>query len=84
MANKKNFMTCDGNYAAAHIAYMFSEVAAMVGQWQEEHFWRDRQSCRDAIRSRSSWCAPRITSEWSPLLYFHCITGIIVDDPKYV
>ncbi|MCX6257876.1 MAG: pyruvate:ferredoxin (flavodoxin) oxidoreductase [Bacteroidia bacterium] len=29
MANKKNFITCDGNYAAAHIAYMFSEVAAI-------------------------------------------------------
>ncbi len=29
MATKKNFMTCDGNYAASHIAYMFSEVAAI-------------------------------------------------------
>ncbi len=29
MANKKNFITCDGNYAASHIAYMFSEVAAI-------------------------------------------------------
>ncbi|MCC8019529.1 MAG: pyruvate:ferredoxin (flavodoxin) oxidoreductase [Rikenellaceae bacterium] len=28
MADKK-FITCDGNYAAAHIAYMFSEVAAI-------------------------------------------------------
>ena len=28
MGNKK-FMTCDGNTAAAHIAYMFSEVAAI-------------------------------------------------------
>ena len=28
MANKK-FMTCDGNQAAAHVAYMFSEVAAI-------------------------------------------------------
>ena len=28
MAEKK-FITCDGNYAAAHIAYMFSEVAAI-------------------------------------------------------
>ena len=28
MANKK-FITCDGNQAAAHIAYMFSEVAAI-------------------------------------------------------
>jgi len=29
MANKKSFITCDGNYAASHIAYMFSEVAAI-------------------------------------------------------
>ena len=29
MANKKKFITCDGNQAAAHIAYMFSEVAAI-------------------------------------------------------
>jgi pyruvate-ferredoxin/flavodoxin oxidoreductase len=28
MAEKK-FVTCDGNYAAAHVAYMFSEVAAI-------------------------------------------------------
>ncbi len=26
---EKNFITCDGNYAASHIAYMFSEVAAI-------------------------------------------------------
>ncbi len=26
---QKKFITCDGNYAAAHIAYMFSEVAAI-------------------------------------------------------
>ncbi|UCG28670.1 MAG: pyruvate:ferredoxin (flavodoxin) oxidoreductase [Bacteroidales bacterium] len=29
MTKKKNFITCDGNYAASHIAYMFSEVAAI-------------------------------------------------------
>jgi len=29
MAEKKQFMTCDGNCAAAHVAYMFSEVAAI-------------------------------------------------------
>jgi pyruvate-ferredoxin/flavodoxin oxidoreductase len=29
MTTKKNFITCDGNYAAAHVAYMFSEVAAI-------------------------------------------------------
>lgn len=27
--SKKNFITCDGNSAAAHVAYMFSEVAAI-------------------------------------------------------
>lgn len=26
---KKNFVTCDGNYAASYMAYMFSEVAAI-------------------------------------------------------
>jgi pyruvate-ferredoxin/flavodoxin oxidoreductase len=29
MAKNKNFVTCDGNYAASHIAYMFSEVSAI-------------------------------------------------------
>jgi pyruvate-ferredoxin/flavodoxin oxidoreductase len=29
MATEKKFITCDGNYAASHIAYMFSEVAAI-------------------------------------------------------
>ena len=27
--SEKKFITCDGNYAAAHIAYKFSEVAAI-------------------------------------------------------
>ena len=29
MSNKKQFLTCDGNQAAAHISYMFTEVAAI-------------------------------------------------------
>ena len=29
MAREKKFLTCDGNQAAAHISYMFSEVAAI-------------------------------------------------------
>ena len=44
MANKKKFITCDGNHAASHIAYMFSEVAAIypitpssnMGEWADE------------------------------------------------
>ena len=29
MKKGKNFLTCDGNQAASHMAYMFSEVAAI-------------------------------------------------------
>ena len=29
MAKEKKFMTCDGNTAAAHVSYMFTEVAAI-------------------------------------------------------
>ncbi len=29
MIKKKNYLTCDGNHAAAHVAYLFSEVAAI-------------------------------------------------------
>ncbi|MBN2805992.1 MAG: pyruvate:ferredoxin (flavodoxin) oxidoreductase, partial [Prolixibacteraceae bacterium] len=29
MAKEKKFIVCDGNYAAAHISYMFSEVACI-------------------------------------------------------
>ena len=29
MAKQKKFMTCDGNQAAAHVSYMFTEVAAI-------------------------------------------------------
>ena len=29
MSNEKKFLTCDGNQAAAHISYMFTEVAAI-------------------------------------------------------
>jgi pyruvate-ferredoxin/flavodoxin oxidoreductase len=29
MAKEKKFLTCDGNQAAAHISYMFSEIAAI-------------------------------------------------------
>ena len=30
MANEKKFITCDGNYAASNLAYLFSEHAAML------------------------------------------------------
>lgn len=34
MAKEKKFITCDGNTAAAHVSYMFTEVAAKDGQFE--------------------------------------------------
>ena len=38
MAKEKKFITCDGNTAAAHVSYMFTEVAAiyplLLGAWK--------------------------------------------------
>ena len=77
MANKKNFMTCDGNYAAAHIAYMFSEVAAIypitpssnmaehVDEWsafgRKNIFGETVKVVRDAIGGRCFWSRSRFT-----------------------
>ena len=33
MTKQKKFLTCDGNQAAAHISYMFSEVAFDVDKY---------------------------------------------------
>ena len=37
MAKEKKFITCDGNEAAAHVSYMFSEVAAIYPSPMAEH-----------------------------------------------
>jgi pyruvate-ferredoxin/flavodoxin oxidoreductase len=59
MARTKKFITCDGNHAAAHVAYMFSDMACIypitpssnmaenVDEWllmQKKHFWSDSKS----------------------------------------
>ena len=41
MAKEKKFITCDGNEAAAHVSYMFSEVEEPVGS--------DRQCSGNAV-----------------------------------
>ena len=52
MTKQKKFITCDGNQAAAHISYMFSEVAAIypitpsstmaeyVDEWAKQYWYR--------------------------------------------
>ena len=64
MSKQKKFLTCDGNQAAAHISYMFSEVAAIypitpsstmaeyVDEWAaagREYFRGNRPRTRNAI-----------------------------------
>ena len=44
MANEKKFITCDGNYAAAHIAYLFSEHAAIYPITPSSTMARERKT----------------------------------------
>ena len=37
MTKQKKFITCDGNQAAAHISYMFSEVCVIVRLFDIAH-----------------------------------------------
>ena len=45
MTKQKKFLTCDGNQAAAHISYMFSEVAAIYSVVYNGRICR-RMGCR--------------------------------------
>ena len=64
MAKEKKFITCDGNEAAAHISYMFSEVAAIypitpsspmaehVDEWAargRKNLWGQTVHCRQVL-----------------------------------
>ena len=90
MANKK-FITCDGNQAAAHIAYMFSEVAAIypitpsspmaehVDEWSAQgriNLFGDTVKGRWCRRCRAWLTAGRCTYH-----YIHSFTGLAPDDP---
>ncbi len=100
MVKKKNYLTCDGNYAAAHIAYMFSEVAAIypitpssdmaehIDEWsangRKNIFGEIVKVAEMQSEAGAAGAHARSTSERSPLLYLYCITGIVADDPEYV
>ena len=78
MTKQKKFITCDGNQAAAHISYMFSEVAAIypitpsstMAEYVDE--W--------AAAGRKNICT-RISSGWCLDYYLHCISGSSSYDP---
>jgi pyruvate-ferredoxin/flavodoxin oxidoreductase len=61
MSKEKKFITCDGNEAAAHISYMFTEVAAIYpitpSSPMAEHVdeWAAAKDERTSSAKRS-WC----------------------------
>ena len=67
MELKKNMQTIDGNTAATHVAYAYSEVAAIypitpsstMGELADEWSAHGPQEHLRARRSTSSRCSPR-------------------------
>ena len=68
MKRDKKFITCDGNYAAAHISYIFSEVAAIypitpsspmaesVDEWAAEGRKIFLVLLLNLLKCKASWC----------------------------
>ena len=97
MNKKKRFITCDGNYAAAHVAYMFSELAAIypitpsstmaeyVDEWAaygRKNIFNETVSVAE-MQSEGGAAGAVHGSLQSGVLnhYFYSITGIAVNDP---
>ena len=68
MAKEKKYVTVDGNEAAAHIAYMFSEVAAIYpitpSSPMAEHV--DEWSCKGQKLVRQELCMVLFRQVLSP------------------
>ena len=100
MTKQKKFITCDGNQAAAHISYMFSEVAAIypitpsstmaeyVDEWaarrSQEHLRRNSIGTGNAVRRRCCRCRPRLSASRCADYYLHSFTRSVADDPEHV
>ena len=93
MANKK-FITCDGNQAAAHIAYMFSEVAAIypitpsspmaehVDEWSAQgriNLFGDTVKVQE-MQSEGGAAGAVHGSSWCAHHYLYSISGLAPDD----
>lgn len=85
---QRRMKTMDGNTAAAHVSYAFTDVASIypitpsstmaevvdewAAIWKKEYIWTDGQGCRNAVRSRSSR-----SSTWISGLLEHCPPHIL-------
>ena len=90
MAKEKKFITCDGNEAAAHVSYMFSEVAAIypitpsspmaehVDEWAargRKNLWGQTVSVQE-MQSE----AGRFSAGWCFDHHLYCFSGSAPDD----
>ena len=98
MARKTKSM--DGNTAAAHVSYAFTDVAAiypitpssvmadLADQWsangQKNIFGQDSPRCRDAVRSRRRRCCARLSGGGRAHHHVHRLPGPAADDPQHV
>ena len=73
MAKEKKFITCDGNEAAAHVSYMFSEVAAIYPITPSSPM-------ANAVRGWCCRCRSRFTAGWCSHHYIHRFSGSAPDD----
>ena len=75
MAKEKRFITCDGNEAAAHVSYMFSEVAAIYPITPSSPMAEHVDEWAAKGRKTAGWCAD---------YYIHGFSGSAPDDPQHV
>ena len=92
----RKMKTMDGNQAAAHASYAYTEVAAIypitpssvmpehVDEWATEgrkkYFRTDCTGNRDAVRSRCSRSCARFSGSRSSYNNLYSFSGLTVDD----
>ena len=96
MTKQKKFITCDGNQAAAHISYMFSEVAAIYpitpSSTMAEYVDEWAAAGRKNIFGETVWykkCSQKAVQQVLFMVLFsrcvdyhlHCISGSVADEP---
>ena len=96
----RKFKTMDGNTAAAHVSYAFTEVAGIypitpsspmadyVDQWsaagRKNIFGTTVKVVRDAVRGRRRRYRPRLSGCRCSDHHLHRLPGSAADDPQYV
>ena len=91
MTKQKKFITCDGNQAAAHISYMFSEVAAIypitpsstMAEYVDEWAAAGRKNIfgETVLVQEMQSEGGAAGAGWCVDYYLHCFSGSSPDDP---